>query len=338
MKKQTPKTHAASRLTRTYCIGIDIGGCTINSALIDSTGVIFYKEVIETKQYLDPKKLVTKLASIVKTIQTRHADKRIKGIGIGAAGIVDHERGIITFSPNIGWRNFKLGTMMHTATRLPVVLDNDANAAAWGIYYLHYANSFRHFLCVTLGTGIGGGFVFDKKVYRGASGAAGEIGHMTLIPDGLVCSCGNHGCIERYAGTRGIVERTEQYLQEKGASIASLFPDNNSTQPLTPEIVATAAARGNEYALHIWKQTGEMLGIMFASVLNLLNIELIYITGGLAYAEPWIEKPIKDTIKQRAFAVPARAVKLIFAKHKKDMGVIGAGLLVLEQTSTKYDS
>lgn len=327
-----PKSHNASRLTRTHCIGIDIGGNKVNVALIDPTGTLFYKEVIETKQYLAPKKLVAKLAGIVKTIQTNHPDKHIKGIGIGAAGIVDHERGIITFSPNIGWHNFNLGTMMHKATKLPVVVDNDANAAAWGIYYLHYANSFRHFLCVTLGTGIGGGFIFDKKVYRGASGAAGEIGHMTLIPDGLACSCGNRGCIERYAGTRGIVERTEQYLQEKGVPITSLFPDENNNRPLTPEVVATAAAQGNEHALHIWKQTGDMLGTMFASVINLLNIELIYITGGLAYAQPWIEKPIKDAIKQRAFTVPARAVKIIFAKHKKDTGVIGAGLLVLEQT------
>ncbi|MFC1546636.1 ROK family protein [bacterium] len=308
-----------------FYIGIDIGGTNIITVLVDKAGEIYFTEEIETKKYLNPKRLVAKQLKIIESIRELNRTKTITGIGIGSAGIIDSKRGIIKFSPNIGWKNFNIAEIITKESKLPVVVDNDANAACWGIYYLNYSKKYSNFLCITLGTGIGGGLILSGKLYRGADGYAGEIGHMTLVPDGWPCSCGSSGCLESYAGTKGIIKRTRLRLKQGAKSLIELN-DN-----ITPHLLEQAAANGDKTALAIWRETGEMIGTTLASVINLLNLELIYITGGIAHAQKWIEDPIKRTIKKRAFSDPAHEVKIVFAKQKKDMGVIGSGLLVLEK-------
>jgi glucokinase len=308
---------------KNFFIGVDIGGSKVVVALIDKTGKMFYREQFPTKDYIKPLDLINKLSSIIKNLCKEN--KNIKGVGIGSAGIINSKSGIIKFSPNIGWRNFNIKKMLHDRIKLPIFVDNDANAAAWGIYYLNYNKKYNDVLCVTLGTGVGGGVILNGQLYRGANGYAGEIGHVTLVPKGLLCTCGNYGCIERYTGTRGIIERMKTKLKNGCNSTIKLKDD------ITPKMISEAAKSGDLTSIDIWKETGEMLGIIFASLVNLLNLELIYITGGISHAEQWIKKPIKDTIFKRAFHEPAKTVKIEFGKQKKDMGVIGAGLLVIEK-------
>jgi len=317
-------------------IGIDIGGTKIVGAVVTATGDILYKEVLRTIENLDQKIVLKNISEIVKIIKSKYSN--IQGIGIGSAGIVLHRDGIIKFSPNIGWRDFAIVEELEKMTNLKVILDNDANAAAWGTFYLKYSGIYKNMMCVTLGTGIGGGLILNSEVFRGFDGTAGEIGHITYIPNGLQCTCGNKGCIERYAGTKGIVELAENYLRDAKWKNSSISKFKNEYGQITPKSIEEAASNGDELALQIWREIGVMLGTVFASIVNLLNLEAIHITGGISQAQRWIEKDIINTINDRAFSIPANTVKIIFEKQKQDMGVIGAGLLVLEKEQEKYNN
>ncbi len=310
-----------------FYIGIDIGGTKINTALIDEKGNIFEKQILKTSENIDENVLIQNLSSFANSLKSKY--QNIVGIGIGAAGVVSHKTGLITFSPNIGWRNFDISSALKKTTNLKVFVDNDASAASWGIFYLNYKKKFKDMICVTLGTGIGGGLIFDGKLYRGADGASGEIGHMHYIVDGKSCSCGSNGCFERYAGTRGIIELAEQYLKENPNSLISKY--KNDDGKITPRSISLAANDGDEIARKIWREIGEILGTLLANLVNLLNVEAIHLTGGIAQAEPWISDSIKNTLKKRAFAIPANRVTIIFGDNNHDAGVIGAGLLALEE-------
>ena len=312
-------------------IGIDIGGTKINVAVISKAGDILFKETLKTVENLDEKVLLKNIAEIVNRIKAKYQD--IQGIGIGSAGIILYKKGIIKFSPNIGWRDFSIVKELEKLTNLKCTLDNDANAAAWGTFYLKYSEKYKNMMCVTLGTGIGGGLILNGEMFRGSDGTAGEIGHLTYIPNGIDCSCGNKGCIERYAASKGIAELAVNYLKEKKWKDSIIPKFANELGKITPKSIEDAAINNDELAIKIWKEVGFMLGTVFASILNLLNLEAIHITGGISHAQKWMEKDIIETINKSAFSVPAKTVKIIFEKQNHDMGVIGAGLLVLAKNT-----
>ncbi|MCP4481731.1 MAG: ROK family protein [bacterium] len=307
-----------------YYIGIDIGGTKIKIGVVDNLGRVYHRESIITAENLNEDVVVKNLAAIVNRLQKTFPD--IYGVGIGCAGLISHTEGIVIFSPNIGWRNFQLVPKLKALTGLKVVLDNDANAAAWGTFFLNYSGKYSYLMCVALGTGIGGGLILDGCLYRGANGAAGEIGHMTFIPDGPECSCGNKGCIEIYSGTKGILRSAQAKVANNPKSFILKFLED---EKITPKSISLAAEAGDKGAQAIWEETGERLGTAFASVINLLNLQAIHITGGLSLAQEWLEPSINRTIRKRAFDTPADVVDIIFGKQKKDMGLIGSGLLVL---------
>ncbi|MDR0676631.1 MAG: ROK family protein [Elusimicrobiota bacterium] len=318
-----------------YYIGVDIGGTKIVIALIDINGNVLFKKILSTELNLNKNVVIRNISEIIDEIKIIYKDINIIGIGIGSAGIVLYNKGIIKFSPNIGWRDFYIVSQLQKISKMRVVLDNDANAAAWGIFYLKYKSKYNNMLCVTLGTGVGGGFILNGKMFRGIDGTAGEIGHMTYIPDGLECPCGNKGCLERYVGKYGLNMLIDRHLKEEAqksnlAKKSLLLDYKKENVIVDPKLLEAAAEKGDELALKIWIEFGEILGTAFATILNLLNLEAIHITGGIAHAQKFFEKALVDTIKRRAFSVPAETVKLIFEEKKQDMGVIGAGLLLEE--------
>ena len=313
-------------MNKFYYVGIDIGGTKIKIGVVDNYGEIYHRESIITAENLDEKTVVKNLAKIVN--QLKKDFPNIYGVGIGCAGIIDHISGSVIFSPNIGWRNFPIVQELEKKTKLKVVIDNDANAAAWGIFYLSYRGKYSHIMCVTLGTGIGGGLILNGRLYRGATGSAGEIGHMTYVPDGPECTCGNRGCIEVYAGTKGILKLAAERIENNPKSLILKFVEDGK---ITPKSISEAAAAGDKGAISIWNETGERIGTVFASIINLLNLEAVHITGGLAQAQEWLEPSINLTIKKRAFDTPSAIVDIIFGTNKQDTGLIGSGLLVLEK-------
>jgi glucokinase len=310
-------------------IGIDIGGTGIKLGLVSTHGKLSMVRRLKTPLDTSAREVLAIVAKHAKDLLHLSGARRIIGVGIGCAGDVDSRRGVIRTSPNLNWHNVPLKKILSTHFRFPILVDNDANVAAWAAYCVEAKRRVKNLICITIGTGIGGGLVLDGKLYHGTTGTAGEIGHMTLFPNGVPCPCGNHGCTERYIGARAMAQEAERAMRSgKRTIIRKLSHDAYS--PITPLLIQQAARTGDRLALQLWKQAGELLGVTLASAVNLLNPDWIVFAGGLSRAGSLILDPLKRTILKRSFHTPAKAVKLVISKLDQDLGMVGAGLLAHE--------
>jgi glucokinase len=304
-------------------LGIDLGGTGVKLAIVDENGGIVEQGSFPNSCPSDPDEVVR---GIIYHFSKMKNKDNIRGTGIGVAGDIDQKSGIVRFSPNLGWKGYELKKMLKSSLPSPLVVDNDANAAAWGAYILDNEDNVKNLICLTLGTGIGGGIVCDGKLYRGATGTAGEIGHIPFEPYGLRCNCGSMGCIERYLGANYLSAQAKEAV-ERGKSKIILKLTNGKIDDITPEILAKAANMGDTLANEIWSQAGERLGIVLAGLINVLNPELIVIAGGLSRAGNLLLKPLKETVKKRAFKTPSTACQVVVSKYNQKLGVVGAALL-----------
>ncbi|MCX5782521.1 MAG: ROK family protein [Elusimicrobia bacterium] len=306
-----------------YYLGIDLGGTEVKIGIVDELGKTIEEASIVKTSAFKPEELVKKIVEKTKSMKNF---RFVSGTGVGVAGDIDQENGIVRFSPNLPkWKNVNLRQMLKKHLLGPIVIDNDANAAALGAYFLDAKMKVKNLVCVTLGTGVGGGIILNGKVFRGATGTAGEIGHMHYDADGHQCNCGSFGCIERYLGAA--------YLSYEGKisgskKIFELAHDN--AENITPKILEEAARSGDSAAEQIWLDAGTKLGVILADVINLLNPEMIVLTGGVSKANELLLDPIKEIIKKRAFKTPARACKIVISKYNSMLGVVGAALFAKE--------
>ncbi len=312
-----------------YSIGIDIGGTNVTVALVTEKGKIARKIRFPTRVEEGKTKTIKRIVKALDGIMKGLGSNSIKGIGIGAAGDIDQDRGIVRFSPNLFWKNVPIVRLIRKKFNLKVVLDNDANAAAWGTYILETKRKTKNLLCITLGTGVGGGLIINGRIYHGASGSAGEIGHITLNPQGERCKCGNYGCLETYVGSSYIVKKAVKEIRKGERSLIKKLAGGN-LQSITSQTIQAAALKGDKLARRIWKEAGEYLGIALSGVINLLNPGVIVFGGGMAKAEELIFQPMKKEIRKRTFKVPFEKVKFTRTKFGADLGVIGAALLILQ--------
>jgi glucokinase len=312
-----------------YSIGIDIGGTNITVALVTGNGEILRKIRFSTRAEEGKTKTIKCILKALGAIMKGLRSNSIEGIGIGAAGDIDRDRGVVRFSPNLLWKDVPIVRLIREKFNLKVVLDNDANAAAWATYILETGRKVKNLLCITLGTGVGGGIILNGRIYHGASGSAGEIGHMTLNPQGQRCRCGNYGCLETYIGSAYIVKKAIREIRKGGKSLIKKIAGGN-LKSVTPETIQVAALKGDKLARRIWKEAGEYLGIALSGVINLLNPEVIVFGGGVARAGELIFKPMKAEIKKRTFKTPFEKVKFTYTRFGEDLGVIGAALLILQ--------
>ena len=312
-----------------YSIGVDIGGTNITVALVTEKGKILRKIRFPTRVEEGKAKIIKRIVKALDEVMKGLRSNSIEGIGIGAAGDIDQDRGIVRFSPNLFWKNVPIVRLIRKRFNLRVVLDNDANAAAWGTYILETKRKTKDLLCITLGTGVGGGLIINGKIYHGASGSAGEIGHITLNPQGEKCRCGNYGCLETYIGSAYIVKKAVKEIRKGEKNLIKKLAGGN-LQSITSQTIQAAALKGDKLARRIWKEAGEYLGIALSGVINLLNPGVIVFGGGVARAEKLIFKPMKKEIRKRTFRVPFEKVKFTRTKFGADLGVIGAALLILQ--------
>lgn len=319
-------------MSKALTLGIDLGGTGIKLGLVTPTGELVRSFRFSTPSKRNPKEVVALIARNAQDLIGTIGRAKIRGIGVGAAGDVAPGTGVIRISPNLGWRNVPLKAMLRRELKHPLVIENDANAAAWAAYVVQARRKVRHLLCVTVGTGIGGGIVLDGKIYHGATGSAGEIGHMTLFPDGLSCNCGNQGCLERYVGIRALAGEARQTIESGQDSLLTRLVggDLSKIEPLT---IQRAARAGDPLALHLWEQAGERLGIALASLVNILNPEWIVLAGGLSRAGNLLVAPLKRAIRRRSFPVPAAAVRIVVSDMDQDLGIVGAGLVAHEMSA-----
>ena len=308
-----------------YYLGVDMGGTLIKIAIVDDKANVIEEAVVNTDINANPKSVIENITEVFKKF--KHYNK-VKTIGIGIAGDIDFKQGIVRMSPNLPkWNKVQLKKEIEKITGKTVYVDNDANTAAIGAYWLDNKASADNMICVTLGTGVGGGIIINKKLFRGNNGTAGEIGHITVEPYGRKCNCGNYGCAETYIGVRHIVKETVDLLKTtKSKYILKLA--NNDIEQITPKLLSQAAEKGDLVAKKVWNNAGEKLGILLSDIIDFFNPDCIVLCGGISNAGDLIIKPAKEQIKKRAFKTAAKACKILVSKYTSKLGVVGAAMLV----------
>lgn len=310
-----------------YAIGVDLGGTTIKLGIVTNTGRLIKKISVRTEAEKGPKKVIDNIKSGIREL-TAKSKYKINGIGIGCPGVVTPGKGIVENPPNLpGWVKVNIGKIINQEFIVPVIVDNDANAAAIGELTFGSGKDFKSFIMITLGTGVGGGIVINKKIYHGDFGAAGEIGHISIDFNGPKCNCGSYGCIETYAGNLYLRERIRTELRKHPESkIWKLI--NNDLSKVSPRNIQDAAESGDAFSKSVIDELGVYLGSAFASLVNVLDVSVFIIGGGIAgFGKPLFDS-IKKTISKRVMSPIKPRVRVLPAKLKNDAGIKGASALV----------
>ena len=311
-----PKNQSSDRLV----FAVDLGGTHLRVALVDDTGRILKQLKQETPRGDSASCIINALANAAE--QWNDEKQRVAAASIMVPGAVDNDKAVVLQAPNLpSLINFRLKAALEQRLGWPVFLENDANAAAVGEMWLGAARGCRDVMSVTLGTGVGGGLILDGKLWRGSHGSAGEIGHTAVDPfSGLKCKCGNIGCLELFASATAIVRMTRENL--------SLFPDSRlKSEELTAETVYDAGREGDELALAVFKRFGMYLGIGLATIINLIDPEIIVITGGAANGWDLFSREMYRQVEERAFRTTAQQVRIARAECGDNAGLLGAARL-----------
>lgn len=311
-----------------FFIGIDLGGTKISGILLDSENNVIKEDKKDT-QTKNQASVIDGIKTMIDELlsKTGVSLNQLKGIGIGVAGHVDYKEGQVIYCPNLPIENVNLRDLLQKEYGVPIFIENDANAAAIGEKYFGAARDSENFVCVTLGTGIGGGIFVNGEIYRGATGGAGEIGHMILdfSPDAPLCGCGKRGCFEALTAGNAIARKAKE--------LSVRYPNFLAEKEITAKMVIEMAQRGNELAIGILNDVANIIGVGFANIVNLFNPEKIIVTGSLAEAEDLILKPAVETMKQRAFSTNARFVKVVKSEIDNKAGTYGAAALAISKHS-----
>ena len=274
----------------TLACGIDVGGTKIAGGVIDLDGTVL-EELRVTSPATDSEAIQDAIADLVAELRSRHD---IAAVGVGAAGYIDKSRAVVMFAPNIAWRDVNLKAELEGRIHLPVVVENDANAAAWGEFTYGAGHDVDDLLLVTVGTGVGGGVVLDGELHRGAFGVGAEIGHMRVVPGGLLCGCGNHGCFEQYASGTALVRETRA-LARGGSLLAKDLLDRAGGDPdkIDGPLISEAARAGDAFAIEQLAVVGRWLGEGIASLAAVLDPAVVVIGGGVSEAGDLLLEPVR---------------------------------------------
>ncbi len=310
-------------------IGVDLGGTNLRTALLNTEGDVLDKYKEATRASDGWKEIVKRLIQNIERQQKIAVQKGllVAAVGVGAPGVIQVDKGIVVKSPNFpDWNNLPLKDELEKVLKLPVMIENDANAAALGEQWRGAGMGIGSMIFLTLGTGVGGGIVLNKQIWHGADGMAGELGHMTIIPDGRKCGCGNKGCLEMYASARGIVQSYQDALDISEAGIKS---------EITSAQVFQEASNGNARAVKVMQGMGRILGIGIANLINIFNPEMVVIGGGVKDAWPLFIDSTRTEIMKRAFEVPAARTQILPSKLGDDAGTVGAAATALQKAGWK---
>jgi glucokinase len=256
--------------------------------------------------------------------------QHLSGIGIGVPGQVDYKKGIIYNLTNVrGWKKVPLKDILQKRLHIPVFVDNDANAACLGESEWGAAKGYKDIVCITLGSGVGGALIIDRRLYRGRGYSATEIGHICIDKDGPQCNCGSRGCLETFAGNRYIAREAAKRLRRGERSAVLKLAENNYSK-ITPELLYKAAKRGDRFSNRLWREIGYNIGIGLASVVNIFNPEIIVIGGGISKAGGMLFNSIRAAICQRAIDIFTEDLIIRRAKFIEDASLVGAAALVKE--------
>lgn len=315
----TPERRYGDALT----IGLDVGGTKIAGGLVDRTGTVLHTSRVETPD-TTTESIVSAIVDLTKELSAVGGE-RVAAVGIAAAGYIDAARSTVLFAPNIVWRNTPLRDLVVAQIGLPVVVENDANAAAWGEFVFGTGRDVEDMLMVTVGTGIGGGIVASGQLYRGAFGIGGEVGHIRVVPDGHRCGCGNRGCWEAYASGTALV-REARALAASGSPKAGAILDlaGGDEAAITGAMVTEAATHNDPAAIELLEDLGTWLGEGIASCTAVLDPALVVIAGGVAEAGELLLAPAREAFGHQLTGRGYRPVLGIERASLDLAGIVGA--------------
>ena len=312
----------------------DLGGTHLRAATVSEDGQIHFRHKQNTPRAESADEIVSALVKAASECERQEAaaGQQIRAVSVVVPGTVNVDEGIVVKAPNLpSLDGFSLAATLTRQLHLPAILENDANAAAVGEVWQGAARGRRAIVCVTLGTGVGGGIILDGKLWRGVNDSAAEVGHMCVDPfGGVACTCGSRGCLEVYASATAIVRMTREARPR--------YPDSvlHTSESLTSEEVYRAGLDGDELALEVFRRMGVYLGIGLANLINILNPEMIVLGGGVVNGWELFEKHMNHQVAERAFPLPAAEVKIVPGECGDDAGLLGAARLAFSANHESF--
>jgi len=313
-------------------LGLDVGGTKIAAALVGPDGGII-KETRETTCSGDFSSFLLPLRRAVNYLLEFSCSKELEvtGIGLAIAGMVNFEKQRVIFSPNLPLRNVAIRGILEEEFNVPALIDNDANCAVWGEKIFGAGRGRRNLVCITVGTGIGGGVVIDGKLYRGATGAAGEIGHMIIDPKGPPCGCGSFGCLEALASANALVGKAVSGVPADSLVLKIAGGDKRN---ISGETITEAAAAGDSFAQDILADTGRIIGAGLSNLVNIFDPEQIIVSGGFGTAPEFgrfVLRFAEEKVLSRAMAMDSREVEIVTGVLGQKAGIVGAAALARDE-------
>jgi glucokinase len=342
----------------TFAIGVDLGGTNLRIAAVDLQGKVLEKITTGTEVARGRDSVIFEMSEAIRDLATKFRGAgHLAGIGIGVPGIIDMQSGMLRESPNLpGWQDYSVKEEVERRLGTTVILENDANAAALGEKWLGAASNVDDMCMMTLGTGVGGGIVLQGRIWHGMTGMAGELGHTTVEPNGPLCGCGSRGCVEQYASATAIKRMAvEAIATGKAPELARAM---NEEPEFSAKVVYQMAVQGDEPAQQIFRSVGHALGVVIAGVVNIFNLPMYVIGGGVSSAWEAFSPTMFATLRERSFvyratapqesargvhgakvhddSLPARRSTIITrALLGSDAGLFGAARLPMIATETK---
>lgn len=312
-------------------VGIDIGGSTVKLGFINSQGVILKKWEIPTNVTNAGHTIIDDIWNAINThLQLNELkNKTILGLGVGAPGFIETATGHVYEAVNIGWKNFDLAKKLKEKSSLPVFVENDANLAALGEYWIGAGEQANNMIAITLGTGVGGGIIANGSALSGENGMSGEIGHITIDPNGYQCNCGRKGCLETIASATGIVRQAMDYIKTHTDSGLAAFYEENGK--LTAKDIFDLASLGDAGSEEIVSNTTDILGLTIANMCTLINPSKVLIGGGVSKAGDQLLTKVTAAFEKYALTRIREACEIRIAKLGNDAGIIGGAFLVKQK-------
>lgn len=314
-------------------VGVDLGGTNIKTAVVSREKRVLGKESRPTQAERGPEGVMDVMRDSVEQVleQAGLGRDEVTAVGFGSPGPLNWQTGVVYETPNMpGWHNVPLAQAMQERLGLPCYLDNDANVACYGEFWSGAGQGTDCMCLLTLGTGVGGGIVVFGKLLRGIDGTAAEVGHLKVMRDGRTCGCGAKGCLEAYGSVTGMLRTAVEGI-EASRETTLVERCQGNLDVLTGKMISEAANKGDAFAKEVVRETGVWLGIGIASLVNLLNPEKVVLYGGMTAAGDMLFTPIRETVDELAFDVPAKRCAIVPAALGGDSGVIGAAAIAFQR-------
>ena len=309
-------------------IGVDLGATTVKTGVVRSDGRILYQNRFPTRADEGPEAVIRQIVVSVEDATAHAEGAPIGGLGLGSPGVVD-DQGVVKAPPNMAnWDEVPLRAMLSEVFAFPIAVENDANAAAIAESRFGAGREHKNFLFVIWGTGVGGGIILDRKIYRGPSGGAGEVGHVVIDYEGLPCNCGSRGCVEAYVGQRYLSRRTAERLGEFPSSRILHHAEHDPTK-IEPLHLSLAAQEGDPLAYEILHEAGRLLGVAIGSVMNTMDLRVSIIGGGVSAVGDSVFTAMEQSVRSHVLKPLRPDIRVIRAQLGNDAGILGAAGLVL---------